>query len=459
MADEDQTIVVDLGTYSTKINICGESTPIEERTLYVEQIEEEKESTQSTLFYGSRGLDKLKEAATSRAPTDKNKTKRPVTIMHNELFANLSLDDEQDDSGKRDMANFLEHTIFNNPRLQTLHGKSSNHPLLITENIGGSHRHRSLLSEVVFERLSSPRLYFEAAGVLALYATGRLNGLMVDMGYSQCSLIPIVEGYCMDAAARKLAFGGRHFDLYFSHLLRKAGITLHTDYQLEIVRDIKEKKTQCRTDSAYEKLQDDEEMNCEKYELPDGTILQIGNARQRAPEVLFGPHLVGAQYKGIQHEILDCINACDLGVRKQLMANITLVGGTSMCKGFGRRLVNELVSCDYNRYNYDLLIAKNSKDVSINLKDTDKPMIGIASAAGGGASSSAASTSTTSLSKPQKKVNKKTGIRVFAPMNRNHCAWIGGSLLCGMDAFDDNDAWIEQAEYKEFGSNVLFRRH
>merc|ERR1719410_1550588 len=154
-----------------------------------------------------------------------------------------------------------------------------------------------------------------------------------------------------------------HLDEYLNALLRKTGITLHTNYQCQIVRDMKEKNAQCRLDNAYERLQDDEEMNCEQYVMPDGTILQIGNARYRSSEVLFGPHLLGLQCKGIQHEILDCINDCELANRKALMSHITLIGGTSTLKGFGRRLVNELVSSDYNRYNYDLLIANTSRDV------------------------------------------------------------------------------------------------
>eukprot|EP00483_Globobulimina_turgida_P007032 UN07046 len=180
------------------------------------------------------------------------------------------------------------------------------------------------------------------------------------MGYCQTSFIPIVQGYEIEYASQRISFGGKHFDEYFNHLLRKSGITLATDYQLEIVRNMKEIIGECRLESSFEKLQDDEEMNCDKYEMPDGTILQIGNARYRSCEVLFGPHLLGLQYKGIQYEILNCINNCDLALRKELMSHITLIGGTSLLKGFGRRLVNELVSNDYNRYNYQPLIAKDT---------------------------------------------------------------------------------------------------
>ena len=274
----EKAIVVDLGTFSTKINICGETKPIEERTLSVQQVREEKESTESTYFYGNRGIEEIKNNATKKLP---DKVKKPLNVAKYDLISNIYGDAED----KRNIGDFIENVIFNNPLLPTCSGKASNHPILCTDQIMENKQYRSLLSEILFEQLSCPGLYFEIGGVLGLYATGRLDGLIVDMGYSQTSFLPIVQGYCMDHAMKKLKFGGQHLDNYFNHLLRKAGITLHTDYQLEIVRDIKESKAQCQVNTAYEKLQDDEEMNCEKYKMPDGTVLQIGNARYRAPEV------------------------------------------------------------------------------------------------------------------------------------------------------------------------------
>merc|ERR1712141_102862 len=82
--------------------------------------------------------------------------------------------------------------------------------------------------------------------------------------------------------------------------------------------------------------------NAPKYELPDGTVLSIGSARYRAPEILFNPSIIGAEYGGIQDCIFDCINKCDLDLRRDLYKEIVLTGGTTNTKNFGRRLVTEL---------------------------------------------------------------------------------------------------------------------
>ena len=39
------------------------------------------------------------------------------------------------------------------------------------------------------------------------------------------------------------------------------------------------------------------------YSLPDGSAVEIGPARYRAPELLFRPDLCGEEYEGI-HEVL-----------------------------------------------------------------------------------------------------------------------------------------------------------
>jgi len=58
--------------------------------------------------------------------------------------------------------------------------------------------------------------------------------------------------------------------------------------------------------------------------------------------LLFRPDLVGDESTGI-HEILsDSIMKSDMDLRKVLYQNIVLSGGSTLFKGFGDRLLNEL---------------------------------------------------------------------------------------------------------------------
>jgi len=316
---------------------------------------------------------------------------------------------------------------------------ASAHPVLMTDSINSPLWHRSGVTELLFETFGTPSVHWELCGVLGLYAMGKQDGLVVDMGHSQTSIIPVVQGFAMDHAMRKVPVGGRQLDVYFNHLLRKAGITLHTNYWLQIVRRIKEAMCHCHPDKAFEKLGDDGELNCEQYKMPDGSVLQIGNARKRACEVLFGPHLLGLQCKGIQHQILDSVNDCELSLRRTLMSNVRLIGGTSMLKGLGRRLINELALCDYNRYEYEKMIQSAAAET--DALDVRSSMYN--------------AVATRPPNRKPPKIDKKTQVRLYAPATRKHSAWIGGSVLCSMDEFVES--WITRKDYEEYGKSVLYR--
>ena len=61
--------------------------------------------------------------------------------------------------------------------------------------------------------------------------------------------------------------------------------------------------------------------------------LQLGSERFRAPEILFDPEIIGLEYPGIHHIIVDSINRTDLDLRKALFGNLVLSGGSTLTKG------------------------------------------------------------------------------------------------------------------------------
>lgn len=104
---------------------------------------------------------------------------------------------------------------------------------------------------------------------------------------------------------------------------------------------------------------------------------QLGMERFKAPEILFNPEQVGLEYAGVHQVIVDSINRVDLDLRKNLFSNIVLSGGSTLCTGFGDRLLNEV------------------KRLAI----------------------------------------KDVKIRIYAPPERKYSTWIGGSILAGLATF------------------------
>ena len=70
--------------------------------------------------------------------------------------------------------------------------------------------------------------------------------------------------------------------------------------------------------------------------------LQVGQARFRAPEVLFKPDLIGEECEGIHEVLMYSIQKSDMDLRKMLYQNIVLSGGSTLFKGFGDRLLLEI---------------------------------------------------------------------------------------------------------------------
>lgn len=127
--------------------------------------------------------------------------------------------------------------------------------------------------------------------------------------------------------------------LFCRLLLRKEGIIFRTTAEFESVRTLKEKACYLSNNPIKEESVETEQIN---YTLPDGTIIKVGPARFRAPEILFKPDMIGEECEGIHEVLLFSIQKSDLDLRKVLFKNIVLSGGSTLFKGFGDRLLSEI---------------------------------------------------------------------------------------------------------------------
>ena len=94
----------------------------------------------------------------------------------------------------------------------------------------------------------------------------------------------------------------------------------------------------------------------------------------------------------------NCVQKCDIDVRRELFENVLLSGGSTMFPGIQERLVKEL---------------KN-------------------------------------------RVNANVNVKVIAPNERKFSVWIGGATLCNLATFQT--MWITSGEYEEIGVNIVHRK-
>ncbi|CCF58656.1 hypothetical protein KAFR_0F00590 [Kazachstania africana CBS 2517] len=266
------------------------------------------------------------------------------------------------------------------------------HPILITEPPLNNMANRQKMCEALFEIFGFPAVYISVSPVLSLYASGQTTGCAVDCGDGYCTSIPVYNGFSLASSVKKIDIGGCDIteQLQFS-ILKNTGLFMYSSSEREIVRTIKEKVCYIATDYNLEteKYLFNEEKMASQFKLPDGKMLNISQGKYTSTEILFRPELIGSEFDSLPEICYQSIKKVDSDLRLPLYSNIVLSGGTTMCPGFGSRLLKELQTLT----GYD------------------------------------------------------TKIRIIAPPERKYTSWIGGSILSGLSTF--SKIWVTKSMWEE----------
>jgi len=120
--------------------------------------------------------------------------------------------------------------------------------------------------------------------------------------------------------------------------------------------------------------------------------------RITAPELLFTPSLNGKSCKAMHSLTWESIQNSDMDIRKDLLKNVILSGGTTMYEGLSDRLKDELVT-----------LAPAGSDV-----------------------------------------------KIIAGMDRKFAVWKGASTFASLSTF--GASWITKADYSEHGAQIVHRK-
>ncbi|KER25014.1 Actin [Opisthorchis viverrini] len=170
---------------------------------------------------------------------------------------------------------------------------------------------RGNLVTIFFETFEVPALYIIDQALLALYASGRTTGLVIDYGEGSTCIISVYETYYISAATCCHMAAGNTVTQHLKCLLPEIGCRMYTSAEHEIAREIKERT--CYVAMDYQealKIFLTGQIPPEVYSLSDGRHLRLISERFRAPEVLFSPNLFGLEFQGITSLITGYIDRC-----------------------------------------------------------------------------------------------------------------------------------------------------
>ncbi|CAI8033165.1 Alpha-centractin [Geodia barretti] len=276
---------------------------------------------------------------------------------------------------------------------EMLAAAAEDHPVLLTEAPLNPRSNRVKAAEVFFETFNVPALYISMQAVLSL-SVAKILAILCNRSHNwsgaglwgrsdACSAN--LPGVCPPPLHNEVGHCGPRRHPLPEAPPEKRRPSLKTTSEFEIVRTMKEKV--CRVTLNPQK---DEQIDQDPipYQLPDGSVVQIGRASFRAPELLFYPYLIGEESEGIHEVLAYSIRRSDLDLRKTFYSNIVLSGGSTLFKGFGDRLLSEI----------------------------------------------------------KKLTPKDVKIRISAPQDRLYSTWMGGSILAALDTF--KKMWVSKKEYR-----------
>ncbi len=346
------------------------------------------------------------------------------------------------------------------------------HPLLLTEPAWNTRESREKLTELAFETLGSPAFYLANRSVLSSFAAGKPSSLVIDIGSTSVSTIPIVDGFILrkgihrhnnggDAINRALLYslhhsrGGAFGGVTPQYLIKSrsavdpgvaANVVLRQDriegstpsfrnYHVNrVVNDFKESVAQ-----VLEVPWDEQQAQFRSgrmYEFPDGYNDAFGIERLKAPELLFSPSLWnGVSSAESLGAVLHPSSTPSSGDGATGSEGAAVAGGGKASVGLA-----------------DMVLS------SINAVDVDsRPSLFGNIVLVGGSSLISGLTDRLSYELGVKAPNQK--VKIHSPGNsteRRHSSWLGASILASLGTF--HQLWISKQEYDEHGPAIVHAR-
>ena len=287
-----------------------------------------------------------------------------------------------------DMERIWHHAFYSELRVAP-----EDHPVLLTESPLNPRANREKMTQIMFETFGVPAIQIATSARLALHASGRITGIVIESGDSVTHTVPFYKGHMIPHAVMRLDAGGRDVTAFLAKLLAERGhaLTSSTTVEREVVR-IKEELCYVASDFDEEiKLAPVSPDLKRDHELTDGTVVTIGSERFLCAELLFRPAFACIDQMGIHQTAYTSIMKCDVKIRRDLYGNAVLAGGNTLFPGIDVRMQKEL---------------------------TELALIPVR-------------------------------VKVVAQRERAPLSWKGGSILASLDSFQ----WISKAEYDESGQD------
>ena len=295
--------------------------------------------------------------------------------------------------------------------------------LLVCDTNDAKKEDREKVIELLFETFEVHSAYLAMSSILAMYATGRTSGMVLECGAGRTLVIPVYEGYPLANCASEHCYAGRDMATLLAKEIgehernRKAGLDLNNAYGIHLLESAVIEKAMnfsveaAETTTTNQGASNKPTTSSSIYSLPDGREVFINEAMiSKCRDMYFSPENITPQnqekpIQSIVRHMETSLQRLDLDAR-HMGEDCILTGGVAGCKGFYERFVAEFepISPKYVR-------SRRKSCVSWKNCSVKHPC---------------------------------------------HMAWHGGSILASLHTY--RSMWITKSDYEETGPSIVSRK-
>lgn len=394
--DETGALVADCGSWSIKCGFAGEDINKSDINAIVgTRLNAKKSANNSEYICGQNRLSALMKQVSLENVVSYSKNEQNIDFDKYQKLVEYCFED-------------------------VLSSKLTEHPFLACVDSALSLESLSTLSEIFLEKFETQAFYPAPSSMLSCFSTGKQTALVVDLGHSKSSVEAIYDGFRMKRTYSMAAqsFCGLDLNNKIFETFSKKGYKqfFRTDYSKNLHQTVlswRKDTTLHELKSTFfrllpEKYSEDtaDEYEDEEYELPDRSKIKISKNRFFPGETFVtddsNKMKDNDQPSSLQEFIKESIFKAHPDLRRELVSNILVVGGTSLLSGLHERLSAEI----------PLVFSSELRPRVINF--------------------------------PEK-------------FQRKNSSWIGGSVLASLGTFQQ--LWLSKEEVKEYGyENVILNK-
>lgn len=355
----------------------------------------------------------------------------------------------------------LEHTLQRELQIDTRETA-----LLFAEPNHNVRKSRERVTELLFEKFEVPALYLARSAVLSAYANGRMTGIVLDVGHSGTSAVPVEDGSIVNGKFIRTAVGGRTLNQRFMIELEKRKVDLRPPWSFKrrivgidgVDEDSMVRRSELtelsfpKTRPSFENfarvclLEEIKAGLCvvhenptiqlaslpivsDSYELPDGNTIGMGEERFAvAEQTIFGalPHITSKTNSDTR---LSYVHQYIGGVKQGSPG--TDQSQTSM--GLHGLVIDAIKLCDsaIHRDMYaGVCLTGGTSDMGGLFERLSYGLLEM--------------------------YHKVRVLAATGSHERKYCAWTGGSILATFAEFQK--MWFSKSEYEENGSSFVHRK-